>query len=274
MRGRLDKVRFGKGPKPVLAAVPAIDDLLAGDGAAGRITQGGVPLFEFPGRHRPVEVVTGPAEQAGTPGGETIQIGGRAVTINVPMQSGGVVVKCVASKTVAHGLARHIIGGPVRVSGSGAWVRWESGEWAIRKFVISELAAPDETPRFRLLSGLREQLTPPQAGRQNSPVTVGELRAEDGAAVELPERPPGCGEGAGERRGDCPGTKCWEGGTVRQTGERLCALPLVGLTRDGQRDSPRAARLAGRVEDRWGGPCVLSTSPAIAGTLLFLECGR
>ncbi len=179
VRGRMDEIRFGKGPKPALAAFQTIDDLLAADGAIGRISRGGSPVVEFPGRHRHVDELVGPVEQAGSLDGEIIQIGGRDETVNVHLKSGGDVVRCVTSKPVAKALAKHIFGGPVRVRGTGTWARRESGGWEIKRFVIADFDVLDETPLSRLFSGLRDQLTPPANGRQNPAAMVGELRAED-----------------------------------------------------------------------------------------------
>jgi hypothetical protein len=179
VRGRMEELRFGKGPKTALAAIQAIDDLLAADGAVGKISRSGATLIAFPGRHRHVEGLVGPVEQAGTLDGEIIQIGGRDETINVHLKSGGEVVTCVTSKAVARSLAKHIFGGPVRVRGTGAWARKESGGWELKRFSIVDFAALDETPLSRLFPGLREQLRPPENGRQNPADLVVELRGEE-----------------------------------------------------------------------------------------------
>jgi hypothetical protein len=179
VRGRVDEVRFGKGPKAALVASQAIDELLATDNAVGHISRGGAELIVFPGRQRSVEGLIGPVEQAGTLDGEVIQIGGKDESINVHLKCGGEILKCVTTKAVARRLASHIFGSPVRVAGKGIWARRASGGWELKRFSITEFATLDETPLSQLFEGLRDRLAPPEAGRENPALLVSQLRGED-----------------------------------------------------------------------------------------------
>jgi hypothetical protein len=75
-------------------------------------------------------------------------------------------------------LAHHVFGPPVRVSGTGAWSRAESGEWKLHHFDIESFEVLDETPLSKAFEGLRPRLIPPEGGRLNPVDLVRRLRDE------------------------------------------------------------------------------------------------
>jgi hypothetical protein len=178
VRRRVDEARYGNGPRAAVKAYQALDDRLAEDNAVGRVLHGSSKVMEFPGRTRLLERTTGPIEQAGTLDGEVIQIGGRDETINVHLKTGDDVMRCVATKAIARGLAHHIFGAPVRLSGIGMWSRSESGKWTLRSFHIRDFYTLDQTPLPALFETLRAKLAPPPQGRPNPAAFLRELREE------------------------------------------------------------------------------------------------
>lgn len=175
---RLDEVRFGTGPKAAMDAFRLIDDKLVADNAVGRVVRGKAKVVEFPGRNRLVESNVGPIVQPGTLDGEVIQVGGRDETINIHINAGDDIYRCITTKAVARRLAQHIFGAPVRVRGTGTWSRGESGGWKLHRFDIESFETLDETPRSKVFEGLRARLAPSESGRLNPAEMVRQLREE------------------------------------------------------------------------------------------------
>jgi len=175
---RMEEFRLGgQVANSAKKAAKDLDDKLAEDNAVGRIQRGTARLIEFPGRLRRVETKLGPVVQPGSLDGEVIMIGGRDATINIHLKAGEQIYHCVATRAVARRLAPHIFTS-IRVIGTGAWARLESGGWLLKKFEISDFKTLDETPLSELFDGLRDRLAPPEGGRVNPVELMRQLREE------------------------------------------------------------------------------------------------
>jgi hypothetical protein len=154
---RVTLVARGDGPKDAMAAFKTIDAMLAKDGAVATLstpTAGNV--IEFPGRLRPKPVKYGPFREPGTLDGRIIRIGGRDETIPVWLQRGEVEHYCsVRDEAVARRLAAHYLGGVVRVSGNGKWLREENGSWTLQQFDINDFEVLDDSPIADVVDRLR-----------------------------------------------------------------------------------------------------------------------
>jgi hypothetical protein len=154
---RVAQVKRGDGPKDAMNAFTTIDAMLAKDGAVATLTtptEGNV--IEFPGRLRPKPVKYGPFREHGTLDGRVIRIGGRDETIPVWLKHGDVEYYCsVRDEDVARRLAVHYLGGAVRVSGNGKWLREENGSWTLQQFDITDFEVLDDAPLADVVERLR-----------------------------------------------------------------------------------------------------------------------
>lgn len=154
---RVSQVARGDGPKDAMQAFKAIDTMLAKDGAIAVLTtptEGNV--IEFPGRSRPKPVKYGPFREQGTLDGRIIRIGGRDETIPVWLKRGELEYYCsVRDEAVARRLAAHYLGGVVRVSGNGKWLREENGSWTLQQFDIIDFEVIDDSPIANVVDRLR-----------------------------------------------------------------------------------------------------------------------
>lgn len=139
---RLSAIRHGDAPKDLGRLVQKIDRRLANDNAAGRVVlkngtmEGTGELLVFPGRNRQKLPSYGPFNQEGHLDGVLISVGGRDETISVQLQNGEVrYTHCETSRTIARELGKHMFE-PIRIYGSGRWLREAEGEWTLVRFRI------------------------------------------------------------------------------------------------------------------------------------------
>ena len=119
-----------------------IDDRLANDNATGRIfvqdSEGAAEaeLLSFPGRDRPRAQSYGPFTQEGSLDGVLISVGGKDETVPLRLQNGDVVhANCETTRAIARELGRHLFE-PIRVHGSGRWMREGDGTWTMKGFRV------------------------------------------------------------------------------------------------------------------------------------------
>jgi hypothetical protein len=139
---RLSTIRHGDAPRDLNRLVQRIDRRLANDNAAGRVVlrndtmEGMGELLVFPGRNRQKLPSYGPFNQEGHLDGVLISVGGRDETISVQLQNGEVrYTHCETSRTIARELGKHMFE-PIRIYGSGRWLREAEGEWTLVRFRI------------------------------------------------------------------------------------------------------------------------------------------
>lgn len=141
VKGRFLEIQSGSASKELLRVVAQIDDRLANDNAIGRILEeserGGVAeLLAFPGRTRLKSQIYGPFTQEGHLDGELIAVGGRDKTISIQLQNGDTIYsRCETTRTIAQELGKHLFE-PVRIYGSGRWIRETDGSWHLRHFQV------------------------------------------------------------------------------------------------------------------------------------------
>lgn len=139
---RLTEIRNGTAPKELARLVAQIDDRLANDNAIGRVlfeegergTTG--ELLAFSGRDRPKAQNYGPFNQEGHLDGVLIGVGGKDETISIRLQNGEITHShCDTTRTIARELGKHMFE-PVRIYGTGRWIREVSGQWTLIRFRI------------------------------------------------------------------------------------------------------------------------------------------
>lgn len=139
---RLHDIRRGTPPKDAAKIFAQIDTRLANDNAIGRIlieSEDGVAaaeLLAFPGRDRPKAQSYGPFVQEGTLDGLLISVGGKDETISIRLQNGDMTyASCDTTRAVARELGKHLFE-PVRIHGSGRWMRETDGAWTLIRFRV------------------------------------------------------------------------------------------------------------------------------------------
>lgn len=119
-----------------------IDDLLTDDNAGGRLSSGehdkeNALIIAFPGATRPRPDVFGPVRQEGCLDGVLVSIGGADKTIHLRLQCGDVRHSGLdTDRATARELAKHLFE-PVRVKGTGSWIRDRNGNWQLVRFKVT-----------------------------------------------------------------------------------------------------------------------------------------
>jgi hypothetical protein len=140
VRDRLDLVRRGEAPLDIMKRFDEIDHLLAGDNAVGKLYEEdgdeSAQVIAFPGRDRPKRVRYGPFNQEGSLDGFLVSIGGIDRTISLQLQNGDIkYTGCETTRDIARQLGKHLFE-PVRIYGTGRWLREEDGAWTLKRFKV------------------------------------------------------------------------------------------------------------------------------------------
>lgn len=158
---RLDDIRRGTPPKDAAKLFAEIDNRLANDNAVGRIFIEGedgaitAELLAFPGRTRPKVQSYGPFTQEGSLDGLLISIGGKDETVHLRLQNGDTTyTKCDTTRTIARELGKHLFE-PIRIFGSGRWVRETNGSWTLIGFRVNRFDVLGGTSLRDLTTALR-----------------------------------------------------------------------------------------------------------------------
>ena len=135
----LDALARGKGTAEGAKAQEMIDCLLADDNATGFVYEDddpGTKIIAFPGATRQRPARYGPFKQEGTLDGELISVGGTDVTSHIRLRNGGITYSNIdTDRDTARRLGKHLFD-PIRVFGTGSWLREENGAWTLRRFKI------------------------------------------------------------------------------------------------------------------------------------------
>lgn len=134
-------VKQGKGTPAAIKAKMEIDDLLSGDNATGFIYQGNNEtdkVIVFPGVTRPKPTSYGPFKQEGSLDGVLISVGGADETAHIQLQNGNIKYTGIhTDRETARRLAKHMYD-PVRVFGTGRWLRDKDGNWILISFKVRQ----------------------------------------------------------------------------------------------------------------------------------------
>jgi hypothetical protein len=136
VRERLQQVRTKDGPEEAMRADKNINERLREDDAKGSIID---PIKRkillFPGRDLNKLLEYGPFTQPGTLEGTPIKIGGEGEWVPVHLEDRlGQIRWCLAKRSLAKEIARHLFSSMVKVEGSSRWVRRRDGEWEMVAF--------------------------------------------------------------------------------------------------------------------------------------------
>lgn len=154
---RLQSVKNGTNDSEAKKAYDSIDQLLRSDNAIGSISlEKGGKVLEFPGR-KAVAPQTYTISQPTTVDGVVIKIGGKDDTIPVTLRDQeGKLINCqIRGAAHAKALSRHYLEAPIRVHGTGKWIRHEDGVWEIESLTISTYEELDTLPLDTVLAEIQ-----------------------------------------------------------------------------------------------------------------------
>jgi len=141
VRNQLDLIVRGDASPEAMKAQGEIDRLLADDNTTGFIyadDDQDKKIIAFPGITRPRPVSYGPFNQDGTLDGTLVSIGGTDSTIHLQLQNGDIKYTGLdTDRETARRLGNHLFE-PVRVSGTGRWLREEDGTWTLKRFKVQD----------------------------------------------------------------------------------------------------------------------------------------
>lgn len=144
-----------------------LNDLLAEDNAIGSMKRGGAVILRFPGREQPVLEKIGPFLQQTEIIGHLVRLGGRDKTSHATIEDAdGKVWHLTLSREQAKQLGSLIYGPPLRVSGSGRWVRHGKGEWEL---LDMKMQSWEPLPETSLREGVTTLRTLPKGTWEQEP---------------------------------------------------------------------------------------------------------
>ena len=140
----LDALLRGEGAPETAKAQEAIDKLLADDNATGFLYEDddpGATIITFPGATRPRPMQYGPIKQEGSLDGILVSVGGADRTVHIRLQQGDLKFSNIdTDRETARRLGKYLFE-PIRVFGTGSWLREEDGSWTLKRFKVDSFEA-------------------------------------------------------------------------------------------------------------------------------------
>jgi len=135
----LAQLKRGEGTPEAKKAQAAIDQLLAEDNATGFVYEDedeNAKIIAFPGVTRPKPTTFGPFNEEGSLDGVLISVSGADQTVHLQLQNGDIRYTGIdTNRETARRLAKHMYE-PVRVFGTGRWLRDQEGTWLLKRFKV------------------------------------------------------------------------------------------------------------------------------------------
>jgi hypothetical protein len=139
VEAHIARVKSGEGSPDAIKAKAEIDRLLAEDNATGYMYEGedeSTKIIAFPGVTRAKPITFGPFNQDGSLDGILISVSGADQTVHLQLQNGELKYTGIdTNRETARRLAKHMYE-PVRVFGTGRWMRDQEGKWVLKKFRV------------------------------------------------------------------------------------------------------------------------------------------
>jgi hypothetical protein len=159
VRARVAAARVADAESEERHAFENIDHRLRQDNATGILREAGPPdggrLLFFPGKSRNIDPIYGPFSEQGQLYGIVIGVGGKQRIVNINIQDGEKIYYCEASRDIALQLAPLMFHYPIRVFGTGRYLRNPDGQWEMKSFRISQHEKLDRRPLAETVERLR-----------------------------------------------------------------------------------------------------------------------
>jgi hypothetical protein len=152
-------IRNGAAPADAMKAYRTLDKKLAEDNTFGDyiVQDSGNNILDFPGARAPKPVSIAPVEQLTTIDGQIIGVGGRQISVNVPIliEMPDHIQPCITTRGMAKELRNFFLEEERRFHGRGQWTRDENGAWLLKTFTITSHEPLDNRPLSVLVDELR-----------------------------------------------------------------------------------------------------------------------
>lgn len=157
IRKRAQDAAKGFGPTEAVRGYLNLNTKLRQDKTSGEL-QGdrGAKLLYFPGSTAEEAPSFGAFNQPGTLDGMLIKVGGRGDTIPVHIEDQDRCYICNATRDMAKRLAPHLFGDPIRLQGTGRWVREANAAWTLIGFNIGDFEVLNNDPLPTVIDRLRD----------------------------------------------------------------------------------------------------------------------
>ncbi|WP_158644580.1 hypothetical protein [Paracoccus jeotgali] len=159
VEAHLAQVKRGEGSTEATRAKAEIDRLLSEDNATGFVYEDddqGAEIIVFPGASRPKPATYGPFNQEGSLDGILISVSGADQTVHLQLQSGEIRYTGIdTNRDTARRLAKYMYE-PVRIFGTGRWLRDQYGNWLLKKFRVDSFSVLAQEDLKDAISHLRE----------------------------------------------------------------------------------------------------------------------
>lgn len=152
-------VKRGEGSPEATKAQAEIDRLLAEDNATGFVYEDedeDAKIIAFPGVTRLKPQTFGPFSQEGSLDGILISVSGADQTVHLQLQNGEIKYTGIdTNRDTARRLAKHMYE-PVRVFGTGRWLRDPDGNWVLKKFKVESYNVLEDDDLKDAIDQMRE----------------------------------------------------------------------------------------------------------------------
>jgi hypothetical protein len=170
VRGRARAVARRQAPRDAMRAYEIVNRMLRVDNGVGALQEtSGAEIIHFPGREDLTRF--GSISQQCSVDGEVIRVGGTRERVPITLRSEEeLIADCYTGRATAKKLALHLFE-PVRLFGTGRFIREATGAWKLEYFVIDSFDPLNDEPLSSVVVALRAI-----AGGQWSEDALGDLR--------------------------------------------------------------------------------------------------
>lgn len=155
---RLGLVKSGEGDPRAKKAYDAINNMLADDDTSGYICEEGdnnAKILDFPGAYKARMKAFGPIEEDDSIEGILLRVGGAGRFVRLQLQDGQSKRSNIEiDREMARRIAKHLFR-PVRLFGTGRWLRNEVGNWILQNFRVKSFIELEEGDIEELIKQLR-----------------------------------------------------------------------------------------------------------------------
>lgn len=155
---QLGLVDRGEGDPRAKKAYDVINNMLADDDTSGYICEEGdsnAKIMDFPGANKARTKTFGLVEEEDSIEGILVRVGGTGRFVQLQLQDGrSTRSKIEIDREMARQIAKHLFR-PVRLFGTGRWLRNEDGNWILQKFRVKYFIELEEGDIEELIKQLR-----------------------------------------------------------------------------------------------------------------------
>jgi len=150
-----------------------LNDLLRSDNARAELRAGASKVLKFPGRDAVLEDRVGPLSEGTEVDGVLVRIGGSDATAHAAIEDAdGRSWLFEVTREKARELAKHLYGAPLRVSGTGRWLRTEYGKWDLQGYLKLSEFRPLKDEDLQVVVGRLRSVEGSEWSREEDPLAL------------------------------------------------------------------------------------------------------